>query len=184
MATNRPIDIDELFGQLSLGDDSWHWYVVYTKPRREKKLADYACQYNINYYLPLVESERVYKYRKVKFTKPLFPGYIFVKCNLLEKRSLLISGHIVRFIKVPDEKFFLDELQQIYDGKERGAEFNISKYVSEGIAVRITSGSFTGLTGVVKDIKNVNEVILRVSMLKQAVSVRVTTDQIEIIKEK
>lgn len=183
MATNRPIEIEELYGQLSSGDDDWHWFVVYTKPRREKKLADYARQNNVSYYLPLLVSERLYKYRKVTFTKPLFPGYIFILCNLLEKRSLILSGHIVKFLKVSNEKQFLTELNQIYSGKVKGAVLKKTDYIPVGIPVRIKNGTFSGLTGVVKDAKNANKVILKVSLLREAVSIEINKDQIEILKE-
>lgn len=183
MSTNNLVEIDELYGQLSSGDDNWHWYVIYTKPRREKKLAQYAKDNLISYYLPIIESERVYKYRKVRFTKPLFPGYIFVKCTLKEKQTLLVSGHIVRFLRVPDEIYFLNELKQILNGKLKGALLQKTDYLEEGIAVQIKSGSFRGLTGVVKSIENANQIILRVSLLRQAVAVKVKRSQLEIIKE-
>ena len=59
--------------------------MLYVRNRVEKKkLAEYSGKAEINYYLPLRESERIYDRRKIIFTKPLFPGYVFVKCNFIK----------------------------------------------------------------------------------------------------
>jgi len=182
MATHAPIEVIDLFGDLNPAKEGKTWYVIHVKPKREKKLAEYSIRNEINYYLPLVESIRTYKYRKITFTKPLFPSYIFVKCSLEQKRTLIISGHIVQFLKVPSEKMFLDQLQSIKFGSDRGAEYTDAKYLKDGIRVEIISGPFKGLTGVVKNQNDVSEVILQVNMLRQAVAVKVTPAQIMIIR--
>jgi len=183
MATHEPIFIDELFGELKTAENDEKWMVVYTKPKREKKLAKYAAENNIHYYLPLQDSIRVYRDRKVTFTKPLFSGYIFVRCDYHQKQSLIITGHIVTFLKVQNETELVQELQQIHSGKTRGADLMPAEYFEKGTKVLIVSGPFEGLTGVVKDQKNVKQVILKVKMLRQAVSVSVQSDQIEFISD-
>ncbi len=182
MSTNKPVEIEELFGDLETASDDRNWLVVYTKPRREKKLAEYSFRKEIHYYLPLKDSLRIYRNRKILFTKPLFPGYLFVNCNREEKRTLLISGHIVNFLKVIDETGLLDDLKQIYSGKVLGGKLKETEYLEAGTRVEIISGTFTGLTGVVKDQNNVAEVHLQINLLKQAVSITASTDQIRILR--
>ena len=182
MATNEPIMIDELFGELDFSETEEKWVVVYTKPRREKKLAKYAAENGVSYYLPLQESIRRYKDREVKFTKPLFSGYIFIKCDFHQKRTLLASGHIVTFIRVPNEAELLFELKQIYLGKSMGAEYEPGEYFEQGCRVKIIAGPFEGLTGVVKNQKDAKQVMLRVNMLHQAVAITVQSNQLEILE--
>ena len=182
MATHEPILIDELFGELEISENE-RWMVVYTKPKREKKLAKYAAENGIHYFLPLVDSVRVYSDRKVTFTKPLFSGYIFVKCDFEKKKSLIRTGHTVTFIKVQNEEELIYELKQIYLGKTKGAELKQTEYFDKGTRVLITSGPFEGLTGVVKDQKNVKDVILKINVLRQAVAVHVSSNQLEFISE-
>ncbi len=183
MTTHLPVEIEDLFGDLDSAKKDETWYVIHVKPNREKKLAEYSRRNEINYYLPLVESVRKYKYRKITFTKPLFPSYIFMKCTQEQKRILIISGHCVNFLKVPAEKILLDQLRSIKFGTERGVEFKSTSFLKEGFKVEIISGPFTGLTGVVTDGNDVNEVILQVNMLRQAVAVSATTDQIRVISK-
>ena len=183
MATNKPVEVNELFGDLEPAIGDYKWFVVRTKPRREKKLADFAGKAEINYYLPLKESERVYDRRKIIFTKPLFSGYVFVKCNFAEKKQLLITGHTAHFINVINDRELTDELKNIHFGMQKGATLSESDFLDKGIKVRIKSGSFEGLTGFVKDQKNIKEVILQVNLLRQAVSVTVKPENVEIVRQ-
>ena len=183
MATHKPVEVDELFGDLEPASGDQKWFVVRTKPRREKKLAEYAGKRKINYYLPLQDSEKIYNRRRIVFTKPLFSGYIFVKCDNNERRQLLITGHTAHFINVINDRELTDELKNIFLGLKKGALMRSSEFLTKGIKVRITAGSFEGLTGFVKDQKNINEVILQVNLLRQAVSVVVNPENVKIIKE-
>ncbi len=182
MATHEPILTDELFGDLEISENE-KWMVVYTKPKREKKLAKYAAENGIHYYLPLTDSVRIYSDRKVTFTKPLFSGYIFVKCDFEKKKSIIRTGHIVTFLRVRNEEELIYELKQIHLGKTKGAKMEPTEFFEKGNKVLITAGPFEGLTGVVKDQKNVKEVILKINVLRQAVSVQVSSDQLEFISE-
>lgn len=182
MATHKPVEVQELFGDLEPASDGLRWFVAHTKPRREKKLAEYSLKNSINYYLPLRDSVRVYKYRKIKFTKPMFPGYVFIKCTSEEKRTLIITGHIANFLQVPDDNELMEELKPIYSGRQKGAIFKRAKFLEKGIEVIITGGPFAGLTGIVENQNDVTEVILQINLLRQAVSVSAKTDQVEILK--
>ncbi|NQV18577.1 MAG: hypothetical protein HQ534_08550 [Armatimonadetes bacterium] len=181
MATNKPVEIDELFGDLDPGEGDQKWYVVHTKPRCEKKLAEFSKQYEVNYYLPLIDSIRVYKNRKVKFTKPMFPGYVFVKCDPAGRRQLTITGYVAYWLPVLDQMELVSDLQQIHSGRELGVEFLRAEFLEKGTKVEITKGPFAGLIGYVKDQKDIKEVILQVTLLRQAVSISTKADQLRVV---
>ena len=182
MATNKPIEIDELFGDLDPGEGDLKWFVVHTKPRCEKKLAEYSLQYRINYYLPLIDSVRVYKNRKIKFTKPMFPGYVFIKCDQEGKRQLKVTGYVAYWLSVQNQLELISDLNQIYSGRELGVEFTRAKFLEKGTKVEIQKGPFAGLIGYVEDQKDVKEVILQINLLRQAVSVSARADQIKVVR--
>ena len=183
MATNIPIEIDELFGNLEVAKDDEKWFVIHTRPRCEKKLAKFAFENKTNYYLPQIDSFRQYKHRKVKFTKPMFSGYMFTKCSFQVKRELLLTGYVANFIKVINDKVLTKELQEIYLGKERGASYQQTEFIKKGIKVKIISGPLKEMTGYVENESNIEIIILSVSMLRQAVSVTVSANQLKIIRK-
>src|ERR1700759_2085013 len=55
-----------------------NWYVVYTKPRWEKKVAKQLEQKKIEHYCPLNKVQRQWSDRKKIILEPLFSCYVFV----------------------------------------------------------------------------------------------------------
>ena len=55
------------------------WFACHTKPRCEKKFAAVLAAEGFPHYLPLVPSVRRYRDQTKRFTKPLFPGYVFAE---------------------------------------------------------------------------------------------------------
>lgn len=183
MATHKPVLADELYGKLESALPEQKWYVIHTKPQREKKLAEYLKLREIWYYLPQLESIRTYQYRKVTFTKPMFPGYLFARLATAETGSILMSGCVVRFISVPSQTELLTELIQIYNGRNAQAELNNTQWLESGWEVEIISGPLQGMLGVVQDQSRLSEVTLQVKILRQAVAVKVNPAQVRLIRE-
>ena len=57
-----------------------NWYVVYTKPKWEKKVAERLNEIGVVTYCPLVTKTSQWSDRKKKISVPLFNSYIFVNC--------------------------------------------------------------------------------------------------------
>ncbi|MCF7919394.1 MAG: hypothetical protein K9N06_05720 [Candidatus Cloacimonetes bacterium] len=183
MATNKPVEIEQLFGGLTPSGADDNWFVVHTKPRQEKKLAQYSRQCAINYFLPLQDSTKVYNHRKIIFTKPLFPGYIFLRCSAAQKNILFRSGAVVRFIKVPDEDELLSDLINIYQSTEKHLPLEKHAYLSEGYHVRIKRGPFLDVEGIVVDSENPEKVIIGIHLIQQAVCITVNPEDVELLKK-
>lgn len=183
MATHKPKIVHELNGKLEPSKGEAGWYVIRTKSRREKQLADFAKLCEITYYLPQLEVVHRYNYRQVTFTKPMFSGYVFAMISPRERESLSITGLTAGFIKVIDERELLDELLYIYEGKKRKAGFEHAVWLSEGLEVEIVSGPLKGMHGVVENHQKINEVRLQVNILRQAVMVKVNPKDVKILGE-
>lgn len=56
-----------------------NWYVVYTKPRWEKKVAGVLLEKGIENYCPLNKVMKKWSDRNKVVLEPLFKGYVFVK---------------------------------------------------------------------------------------------------------
>lgn len=183
MATHKPVLIDELYGELAVSDTLGKWNVIHTKPQCEKKLAAYLQRNGLFYYLPQMDSVRLYQYRKVTFTKPMFPGYLFSRFGTADKTTVLLSGCAVGFLKVPNERELLDELLQIHTGRSLQAELTEGTWLESGWLVEIISGPMQGLRGVVQSQEKLSEVTLQVNILRQAVSLRVNPAEVRLLNE-
>src|SRR5687767_2485872 len=55
------------------------WYLIYTRPRHEKKVYGQLIERNIDSYLPLKKTLKTWHDRKKYVDEPLFPSYVFVQ---------------------------------------------------------------------------------------------------------
>ena len=62
-------------------DTQKKWFVVYTIPRWEKKVALLLQQKGIEHYCPLNKVTRQWSDRRKIVVEPLFKGYVFVKVS-------------------------------------------------------------------------------------------------------
>ncbi len=181
MATHKPVIINELFGELKIPAEDKLWTVIYTKPRCEKRIADYAAKNLIHYYLPQLKTSRVYQRRKVVTTLPMFPGYIFMVLSAREKETIAISGYAVSFIRVTNQRELIDDLSRICFASSRDVPIVQTLWLSKGLEVEITGGALKGMRGVVEGHDKISEIRLQVDILRQAVMVKVDPKDIKII---
>lgn len=144
------------------------WYVLYTKPRNEKKVAELLTAKGIEVYCPVKEEIRQWSDRKKKVLEPVFSSYIFVQLNDYKEDHLpvLVTPGSVRFLwwnkkpGVVHDK----EIQAIREflNNYKGAEINIE--VAKGQEVTIGEGPLKDTSGTVLQVKG-NKVYLLVKTL-------------------
>lgn len=183
MATHTPVLIDELFGELKLPEGDFRWVVVHTKPRCEKKLATYAMQNSISYYLPQFTATRIYQRRKVTLASVMFPGYLFVVIDIPQRQTLSLSGMVVGYVKVTAQEELLRDLINLNRGKDKKADIQAGHWLSKGLEVEITTGGLKGMIGVVESHDKLAEVHLQVNMLHQAVLVKIDPAHVKVLGE-
>jgi transcription antitermination factor NusG len=175
-------EVQELYGELALPECEARWYAVWTKPRREKKVAEGCIDYNISYFLPLRESSHQYHNRFFTFTKPLFPGYIFCCCDIYEKRKLYQLGHICKFIEAKDQEALVQELSRIYNLRQKGAKLFPYTYLQRGKSVRIIKGPFAGFEGKISRRKDNYRLVLNIDLIRQAVAMEIDAANVELLE--
>ena len=74
------------------------WYVVYTRPRWEKKVASLLQEKSIEYYCPLNKVQKQWSDRKKFIMEPLFKGYVFVCINETHKWDIKLVDGILNFV--------------------------------------------------------------------------------------
>jgi len=183
LATHKPVVIHELNGKLEPAPEDFGWYVVRTKARCEKKIADYAKRERITYYLPQIETIHKYQNRKIAFTKPMFSGYIFMMLDFTAKQVVQRTSYSAGFLYVKHQKELLAELRYIYEGRKNKAEFQATSWLSSGLEVEICKGPLKGMRGVVETHDKLTEVRLQVNILHQAVLVKVNPSDVKVLGE-
>jgi transcription antitermination factor NusG len=66
-----------------------NWYVIYTKPQSEKKVASFLTKKKIENFIPLVCAETQKTWRNKVVYRPLFKAYVFVHTTEQEATAIL-----------------------------------------------------------------------------------------------
>lgn len=130
------------------------WYVLYTKPRQEKKVADGLIAIGIEAYCPLVTVVKQWSDRKKKVEVPLINSYVFVHIEEHKRDAVFEVSGIVRYL------FWLGK-----PGMVRAIEIEALQKSLEGVVTsfevsalqkdtvyKIPAGPFQGFEGLVKNV--------------------------------
>jgi len=159
------------------------WYAAYTNANHEKRVTQQLEKRSVEHYLPLYESARRWKDRRVLLQMPLFPGYVFVKLALRDRLQLLQIPGVVQLVSFNGHPAPLPEedIQAIRNCLDRGHQVEPHPYLRSGRRVRVMSGPFRGLDGIILRRKNKTRFVLSFELIMRSVAVEI--DETELSEE-
>jgi transcription antitermination factor NusG len=156
-----------------------YWLVCHTKPRCEKKFAALMKAEKLEHYLPLVDSVRKYAQQTKKFTKPLFPGYVFAQVPVERKARIYQQDLLARAIIVEDVPKFLRQLADVKAIVASGFELSVMPLLTKGRRVKIVGGPLHGLEGFVDNPSQPQGIVISVDVLRQGLLVKVPAENLQ-----
>lgn len=127
-----------------MSEINFNWYVINTRPRWEKKVAQILDVKGIENYCPLNKVVKQWSDRKKIIFEPLFKGYVFVKVEEQKKWDLKRIDGILNYVywlgkpaKIKAEeitviKKFLNEFSEIVV-EEIGLQVNQKVRIRQGV---------------------------------------------------
>lgn len=160
------------------------WFAVYTTCRHEKRVALHMKQREIEHYLPLYVTKR--KWRdgsKVVLELPLFPCYIFVRMRRTERAKVLGVPGVLTVVNGTGAEAAPIQNDAILSLRQGIATGKVEPHplLTIGQKVRIHSGAFAGMIGVVARRKSGFRVVLTLQQIMQSLAIEVDEDQVEIL---
>ncbi len=132
------------------------WFVVYTKPQQELKVAEQLSAMGITSYCPTITLVKQYSDRKKKVTKSLLSSYVMVELEEKERQKVFSCSGIVRYlfflgkpaiVPAKDITLMQDHLSGVCN------DIKVTT-LSVGDSHTITQGPFSGVSGRVVQIDN------------------------------
>lgn len=179
-AVSRNLDRSSFSNSLT-GVTDLLWFVAHTRPRREKKLVEYAKREGLDVTLPCYQSAHKYRGKTVSFEKPLFPSYVFFRLHLTARQKVFQSDHVASLLDVPDQLEFEQQLSAVLLALESKLEIQLAPEIGKGRRVKIVAGPLRGVEGWVEERYGMSTVLLRVDFLSQAAAVKVEADCLELV---
>lgn len=134
-----------------------NWYVVYTKPKWEKKVAEKLSQIGIECYCPIITQVKQWSDRKKKVEVPLFNSYVFVQIEESDRNSVFQVAGVVRYL------FWLGKPAIVRDEEiniiktslkaENISDVSVTS-IKVGDKIKLESGVFSNQNAIVKEVSN------------------------------
>lgn len=140
-----------------------NWYVVYTKPKWEKKVSEQLNKFGITCYCPLINKVEKYSDRKKKVVVPLFYHYVFVQLPEKDKNLVFLSPGVIRYLFWLGKHAIVKdhEINTIKEWLEKGNQSNISLTQHKiGETIKLSSGPFSEQNAVIKEITNKHYILV------------------------
>ena len=162
--------------QRSVQPQTKSWYVLYTKPRHEKKLAERLQSEGWTVYCPLKKTTKQWSDRKKWVSFPMFRGYLFLYSSSRYFSRVLehpAAVHVVRlsgkYAAIPDDQ--IEFIKKVADNQLR-YEITEQKF-EKGDAVEIVQGPLKGCSGIWIKQKTKYNVSVHIEQLSTVISVEI-----------
>ncbi|WP_300021492.1 UpxY family transcription antiterminator [uncultured Maribacter sp.] len=75
-----------------------NWYVLYVKPKNEKKVAQRLSALQVEVYCPMIKEVKQWSDRKKTIEVPLFKSYVFINISEGERQRVFDVPGVVRYL--------------------------------------------------------------------------------------
>lgn len=163
-------------------EKSDNWFVLQTRSRHEKKVIAFLLSQEIEAYLPLHTVKKKWSDRIKLVEEPMFPGYLFVKYDEINRYKILNTPGAVRFVSFEGKYATIREKQiaairLIAAQKIETEVIDLSFTIGE--EVYISDGPFKGLYAKLVDCKGKGKLLLEVEAIGKGVLLEIGTNKVE-----
>jgi transcriptional antiterminator RfaH len=125
------------------------WFVVYTRPQQELKVAEQLSAMGITNYCPTITLVKQYSDRKKKVSKPLLSSYVMVQLEENQREKVFACCGIVRYLFFLGKPAVVPALEINQMQNHLNGVYNDIKVTTlrVGDSHTITQGSFSGVSG-------------------------------------
>jgi transcription elongation factor/antiterminator RfaH len=144
-----------------------NWYVVYTKPRWEKKVSGLLEKKDLEYYCPLNKVTRKWSDRYKIIEEPLFKSYVFVHLTEEEKQKVRLTDGVVNFVYWMGKPAIVknEEIEIIRKFLKEYTDVQATPVsLSKGQKVRVKTGLMMNTEGIVIKVLNNRAYVLLESL--------------------
>ena len=161
--------------------DGPQWYACRTRARSEKKVDRLLTAAGVTSYVPLIERVRTWSDRTKRVGFPLFPGYVFARSTLGSLPEIVRTPNLIEIVRVngaptPIREAEIESIRSLVHGSQLiGEEPSAHEYLVRGQEVRVVQGPFSGMQGILTEVRGKAKIVVRLTAIRQAVSVEMAS---------
>lgn len=163
------------------------WYACYTRGRHENKVASHLDSRKIETFLPVHRVDVQWSDRRKTVRRPLFPSYVFARCQASELPQVLSARGLVTVLRtggkpavIPDEE--IENLRRFAEViSDQGIVPERETLIEAGDRVRVVTGPFAGIEGVAVERRGRRRLVVALSTVAEALVVDLDGASLEVI---
>ncbi len=159
------------------------WFVLHTKARNEKAVAEDLEKLHIQHFLPLVRYRRTWGGKVRSVSVPLFPGYVFLCGRDEDRLTALKTRRVANVLLVANQEQLRSDLRQIHRVVESEEPVDLYPKLRCGARCRVIRGSLAGLEGVVIRRKGPWRVYVGVAFLGQSAELEIDPSELMLLDD-
>ncbi len=173
-----------LLDHANSNSDGSPWWALYTRHQHEKTVADALAHKGFDVFLPLYESVRRWKDRRMLLELPLFPCYVFLRGGADRRLQVVTTPGVHTILTAGDHVAAIPDAEIEAIRRSLDADYHVEPhpYLRCGERVRVVRGSLEGVEGILTRKKSLCRLVLSVDMLAQSVAVEVNAADVEPVR--
>ncbi len=151
------------------------WYAICTCANHEREVRDQLGQSSVESFLPVHETVRRWKDRRMRLELPLFPGYVFVHLGPRDRLRVLQTPSVARLVGFSGQPAALpdQEIEALRQGVTREIRIEPHPYLRVGHRVRVRTVPRQGLQGILVRKKNGSRFVISFDLILRSVAVEI-----------
>jgi transcription antitermination factor NusG len=156
------------------------WFVLQVLTNHEKRVSQQLSIRSIENYLPTFQERSKWSDRTVTLERPLFPGYVFARFDAGSRLNAIGLNGVLRLVGGRDtDRVDADEIERIQAAISAGYILRPENRMISGTQVRLRSGIFAGMNGVVRELSKNCSVIISLRNANHAFTVVTSIDDLD-----
>jgi len=138
-------------------------------------------QRSLEHFLPLYDSVRRWKDRRMLLQLPLFPGYVFAHFALRDRLQVLQIPGVAKLVSFNGLPAALpqQEIEALRASLESGLRAEPHPYLKVGRRARVKAGPLRGMQGILVRRKNRSRFVISLDLIMRSVAVEVDALELE-----
>ena len=160
------------------------WCAVHTRYQHETLVETLLVRKGFETFLPTYKKLHRWKDRKKQMTHPLFPGYVFVANAQMEKPRVVSTPGVCAIVSVAGVPALISdsEISTIRRAVLNPFAVEPHAYLTSGDLVRIVTGPFEGMEGILVRKKGSTRLVISVELLGRSAAIEMDESVVQLIK--
>ena len=154
------------------------WYALRVRSKFEKKSAVLLRQKGFEEFAPLYQAKRYWSDRVKLVELPLFPGYVFCRCNEQSWLPVLQTAGVVNVVAFGGKPAPIDEVEiaSLRSLLNSSSPLFPRAFLQVGRRVLIKHGPLAGVEGILEEFRKGYRIVVSISLLQRSVSAEIDAE--------